>query len=500
MGDFLNFSEYEKIAKALKFSTQAFIGGRFVAAQSGKTMSTINPATGEIITEFAACGKEDVDLAVTLARKAFESGIWSKMHPTERKKVFLQFIALIEKNIVELSVLESIDSGKPLRDCLSSDLPETVACLEWHAEYIDKTYGNTSPSGDGTLGIILKEPAGVVACVLPWNFPLLMLAWKLGPALSEGNSVIIKPASVTSLTALKLAELASEAGIPEGVLSVIPGPGSVAGEALGRHPDVDVLSFTGSTEVGRKFLQYSAESNLKRVVLELGGKSPFVILDDVTDFAPVAQHAVVAAFGNMGENCTANSRIIVPEAKKDEFTAAFLKELETWKIGNPLDTKNSLGAIVNKTQFDTVMSYINKGKEEGVKVIAGGSSLEIGKGLFIAPTVFADMLPKHTIANEEIFGPVVGIMTVKSNEEALSLANATNYGLQATLFTNDLSKGHQYAKALKAGTVSVNAYSEGDNSTPFGGYKLSGFGGKDKGRESHDQYVETKTIFINLEQ
>jgi len=499
MEKFLSASEYENIAKGLKFPTQAFIGGKFVNAGSGRTMATINPATGETIAQVASCGKEDIDAAVASARKAFESGVWSRMHPTERKKIMLRFTELMEKNLLELAILESVDSGKSLVACLGGDVPETIECIAWHAEYADKTYGCISPSGEGTLGMIVKEPAGVVGCVLPWNFPLLMLAWKVGAALSEGNSVVVKPASVTALTALKVAEFAAEAGIPEGVFNVVPGPGGEAGEALGRHPDVDVLTFTGSTEVGRKFLQYSAESNLKRVVLELGGKSPFVILDDVTDFAQVAAHAANAAFWNMGENCTANSRIIVPESKKEQFVAALLKELEGWKTGNPLDTGNVLGAIVNRTQFDTIMGYIEKGKEEGGIAIAGGHALEIGKGLFIAPTVFDNVKPEHTIVREEIFGPVTAILTAQNNEDALRLANDTCYGLQATLFTSNLARGHQYAKALKAGTVSVNSYSEGDNTTPFGGYKLSGFGGKDKGRESHDQYLETKTIFVNIE-
>ena len=499
MPKFLSCAEYEAIAKSLKFPTQAFINGEFVPAMSGKTMPTINPATGKEIAKVASCGKEDVDKAVAIARKVFNSGVWSKMHPTERKKIFLRFIELVEKNTVEISVLESLDSGKPIRDCLTNDVPETLLCLEWHAEYADKMYGGISPSGEGAVGMIVKEAAGVVACVLPWNFPLLMMAWKLGPALSEGNSVIIKPASVTSLSALKFVELATEAGIPEGVLSVLPGSGPVVGEALGLHPDVDVVSFTGSTEVGRLFLQYAAQSNLKRVVLELGGKSPFVVLDDVEDFDFAAQHAAGAAFGNMGENCTANSRIVLPKKKKDAFVEAFLKQVKQWKTGNPLDPENALGAIVSQAQFNTIMHYIEKGKAEGAKAIIGGEALKIGDGLFIPPTVFDNVVPEHTIARDEIFGPVTAIMTVNSNEEAIELANNTNYGLQATLFTEDITKGHRYARALKAGTVSVNAYSEGDNATPFGGYKLSGFGGKDKGRESHEQYMETKTIFINLD-
>ncbi len=500
MSDFLSREEYASIAKALSLQTKAFIGGKFVPAISGKTMATVNPATGEELAQFAACDKEDVDLAVSIARKTFESGVWSRMHPTERKKIFLRFVGLMEKHLTELAVLESLDSGKPLSECLVTDLPESIECLEWHAEYADKQYGGTSPSGSGSLGIIEREPAGVVGCVLPWNFPIQMCAWKLGPALSEGNSVVVKPASWTTLSTLRLAELAAEAGIPEGVLQVVTGGGDTVGSAIGLHPDVDVVSFTGSTEVGRRFLSYSSQSNLKRIVLELGGKNPFVLLDDYTDFAEAAKWAASAAFWNMGENCTANSRIIVPEQHKDAFLEAFLEELKNnWKIGDPLDTSNNLGSMVSASQFKKVMGYIEKGKSEGCRIVTGGEALNIGSGLFIPPTVFDGVLPTHTIAREEIFGPVTSIITAKSNDEAVRIANDVPYGLQATLFAKDIALAHRYARQLKAGTVSVNKFCEGDNTTPFGGYKLSGFGGKDKGRESHEQYTEMKTIFINLD-
>lgn len=499
MPDFLTCQEYEALAAELTYPTQAFINGRFVPAASGKTFATVNPATGRELARVASCGQEDVDRAVAAARRTFESGVWSKMPPTERKKIVLKLASLMDEHLVELSVLESLDSGKPIRENLCTDLPETIECLAWHAEYADKQYGSLSPSGALKRGLIVREPAGVVACVLPWNFPLQMVGWKLGPALSEGNSVIIKPASVTSLSTLRLAELAAEAGVPEGVLQVIPGPGELVGEALGRHMDVDVLSFTGSTEVGRRFLQYSAQSNLKRVVLELGGKSPFVILGDVTDLDHAARHACSAAFWNMGENCTANSRIIVPEGKKDAFLEAFLAALEAWKMGNPLDPANALGSMVSEQQFKTVMDYIEKGKAEGGHVVTGGKAAAMGSGLFIEPTIFDDVRRDASIVREEIFGPVTAILTAASDEEALALANDTGYGLHGSIFTESVTKAHTFASALKAGTVSVNCFSEGDNTTPFGGYKMSGFGGKDKGRESHEQYTEQKTIFINLD-
>ena len=493
----LSHADYERIAANLSYPTEAFIGGTFAPALSGETMPTVNPATGKEIARVASCGREDVDKAVAAARKAFESGAWSRMHPSERKKILMRFIGLIKKHQVELAVLESLDSGKPVRECLLTDLPETIECLEWHAECADKQYGGISPSGDGRLGLIVREPAGVVACVLPWNFPLMMVGWKLGPALAEGNSVILKPASVTSLSTLKLAEFAAEAGIPEGVFNVITGPGSSVGEALGLHPGVDVVSFTGSTEVGRRFLEYAARSNLKRIVLELGGKSPFVVLDDVADYAAVAAQAAAAAFWNMGENCTANSRIIVPRKRKDAFTEALLAELENWRIGDPLDPENNLGSIVSEGQFRTIMGYIEKGKAEGGHVLTGGAPLAIGSGLFIPPTIFDGVTPDMTIVREEIFGPVTAILPADSDEEAVGLANATAYGLQATLFTEDVTKAHKYARALKAGTVSVNCFSEGDNTTPFGGYKLSGIG-RETDKTTMRHYMQTKNIFINL--
>lgn len=499
MSDFLTCKEYEAIAEKLTYPTGAFIDGMFVNATSGKTMATINPATGQEIACVASCNTDDVDRAVAVGKKAFESGVWSKMHPSQRKKVLLRLASLIEEHLVELSVLESIDSGKPIRACLLTDLPETLHCLEWQAGYAEQVYGSLSPSGNNAVGMIEREACGVVAGVLPWNFPLMMAMWKMAPALAGGNSVILKPASVTPLSCLKLAELARQAGIPNGVLNVITGPGAIIGEALGVHPDISAVSFTGSTEVGRHFLQYSARSNLKRVVLELGGKSPFVLLDDVKDLSYAATHSVAAAFWNMGENCTANSRIIIPRKRKDEFLDAFLKELSTWRTGNPLEPDNLLGAMVSEAQFKTVMGYIEKGKAEGGRIVTGGAPLAIGSGLFIPPTVFDNVTPESTIAREEIFGPVAAILTAESDEEAIALANDSVYGLQATLFTDDMTKGHRYAKMLQAGTISVNNFSEGDNSTPFGGYKMSGFGGKDKGRESYEQYTEQKTIFINLD-
>ena len=491
-------SDYQKIEAGLTLPTGAYLGGKFVQAKSGKMYQTTNPATGEVIGEYASCQAEDVDEAVRIARKTFASGVWAKMHPSDRKKILMRFAKLVEEHMTELALIESIDSGKPISECMTVDLPETVHCMEWHAEYADKRYNALSPSGDNAVGLVLQEAIGVVACILPWNFPLMTAAWKIAPALAEGNSVIVKPAGITTLSMLRLAELGTEAGIPDGVLQVICGSGRIVGESLGMHNDVDLISFTGSTEVGRQLLVYSAKSNLKKIVLELGGKSPFVVLDDVQDLSDAVENALAASFWNMGQNCTANSRLIVPAARKDEFVEKLVAGLEDWKIGDPLDPANNLGSMVSEGHFRSVMEFIEKGKQEA-RLVAGGESLDIASGLFIPPTIFDDVPTDAVIAREEIFGPVTCVMGAASNEEALAMANDSQYGLQATLFTDNLAKAHQYAKALQAGTVSVNVFCEGDISTPFGGYKLSGFGGRDNAAHAHDQYTETKSIYMNIE-
>jgi gamma-glutamyl-gamma-aminobutyraldehyde dehydrogenase len=498
MSDLLTRPEFEAIASKLQLPNCAFIDGKFAAARSGKTFVTVNPASGEVITEIASCDAEDVDYAVAKAREAFEAGHWSRMHPSERKEVMIRLVKLLKRHRHELAVLESIESGKPIRDCLTIDLPETMHCLAWHAEATDKLYDQISPSGDDALGLIVREPMGVVACVLPWNFPLMMAAWKIGPALSAGNSVIIKPAEQTSMTALRLADLAFEAGVPAGVLSVVTGLGESAGQALGMHEDINAVSFTGSTEVGRMFLEYSARSNLKRIVLECGGKNPSVVLEDAENLDDVARHVVHAVFWNMGQNCTSNSRLIVHRSVKDELLERISARIRDWRTGHPLDPANALGAMVTREHFDKVMGYVEAGKKEGATVVDGGDAIVDGDGLYIAPTVFDGVTRDMTIAREEIFGPVLSVVSVASDAEAVELANDTCYGLQASLFTANLKRAHRVARAIQAGTVTVNCYGEGDITTPFGGYKQSGFGGRDNSLQAHDQYTETKTIWIDL--
>jgi len=498
MSDLLTREEYDAIAKEISCPSNSWINGKYTGARSGKTYENFNPATGEKLGDIAACETEDVDYAVKKSRQAFASGSWSRRHPSERKEVMIKWVKLLKRNRYELAVLESLDSGKPICDCASIDLEETMHCLAWYAEAADKIYDKITPTQDDAMGLIVREPVGVAACVLPWNFPMLMLAWKAGPALAAGNSVIVKPAGQTSMTALRLAELAIEAGIPAGVFHVITGGGAVVGKALGEHPDIDTLSFTGSTEVGRLFLKYSADSNLKKVTLELGGKNPAVVLSDAEHLDAVAEHVVNACFWNMGQNCTSNSRLIVHKDVKDELLEKVLIKVREWRTGDPLEPSNRLGSMVSKAHFDMVMGYIKKGKAEGATLVHGGEALNVGSGCFIPPTIFDNVTREMTIAVDEIFGPVLAVMTAGSNEEALQLANETCYGLQASIFSSNVRNALRGAKELQAGTVTVNCYGEGDISTPFGGMKHSGFGGRDNGLEAFDQYLETKTIWVDL--
>jgi gamma-glutamyl-gamma-aminobutyraldehyde dehydrogenase len=496
MSTLLTHEEYCAIAQNITYPVNPFINGEYVPPLSGNSMETINPATGEVMTRVAACGPEDVDLTVDIARKTFDQGSWSRKHPAERKAIIIQLAKLIERDQNELAVLESLESGKPISECQMTDLPETIETLKWHAEAADKIYDQMSPANANGIGMIVREPIGVAGCVLPWNFPLMMLAWKIGPALAMGNSVIVKPAEQTSLTTLRIAGLALEAGIPAGVLNILPGLGAEVGEPMGRHHGIDVISFTGSTEVGRLFVEFSAKSNLKKIILECGGKNPAVVLSDANDLDGIAKHVVYSALWNMGQNCTANSRLIVHKDVKQTLLAKVKQELNHWHTGDPLDPSNQLGAIISKEQYDKIIAYIDLATAEGAELIHGGKVIKSGNGLFIEPTVFDHVTADMTIAKDEIFGPVLGIMTVDSDQEAIDLANDTCYGLQASLFTSSVLNAHRYARELQAGTVSVNCYSEGDITTPFGGYKLSGFGGRDNSFMAHDQYTEIKTIWI----
>lgn len=483
----------------IQFRTQAFIDGQFVPAQTGRTFASENPATGQTIAQIAEGDAPEIDRAVKAARRAFDQGVWSRMKPAERKQRLLQFADRVEARADELALLDCLEAGKPITDCATLDLPDTVHCLRWHAEAIDKLYDRVSPTGPDNLALILREPIGVVGAVIPWNFPVQMAAWKLGPALAAGNSVVLKPAEQTSLSALRLGELAAEAGIPAGVLNVVPGFGPTAGQALGRHPDVDLVAFTGSTEVGRFFLKYAAESNLKRVILECGGKSPQIVLANPPDLDLVAQHAVSAAFWNMGENCSCGSRLIVHESVRDDLVGRIAALARTWRVGDPLDPNTRVGPMIERPHLDKVLAYIEAGKREGAVVVMGGQrTLEASGGYFVEVTLFDRVAPRMQIARDEIFGPVLSVISFATEAEAITIANDTNYGLAASLYTSDLSTAHRVARAIRAGTVSVNCYSEGDITTPFGGFKESGFAGRDKSIWAHEQYTELKTIWMQF--
>ena len=432
-----------------------------------------------------------MDFAVQKARDTFEDGRWSRLHPAERKRILIRFAKLVTRNARELAVMESLDSGKTIYDCETIDAPEAIHCLLWHAELIDKLYGKVSPASDDHIALILREPAVVAGVVLPWNFPLLMMAWKIGPALTSGFSVVLKLAEETPLTALRMAELAREAGLPPGVLNVLPGGGPEVGEPLGRQIDVDVPSFTGSAETGRRFLRYSADSNMKEVALEMGGKNPAVVLDDVQNLDRVAAHVVQGAFWNMGENCSASSRLIVQRRVKDRLLPLILAHAREWPVGDLLDPASRVGTLVSEAHCSKVRSFLG-GTE---KLLMGGSARD---GLVVGPTILEVEDRSSRLAREEVFGPVLSVMTVESFDGAIALANDTSYGLAASIYTSDVKKAIRGVRAILAGTVTVNSFGEGDSTTPFGGFGLSGFGGRDKGMEAHDQYTRIKTIWVDL--
>ena len=486
---------YPDMARDLKLPTGWFLDGTFQPAADGAGFASRAPYTGKVIADLPACGAADVDAAVASARTAFEAGSWSDLHPSERKAVLATLAHLIMARVEELAVMEALDAGKPVTDCLEIDVPATADCIRWHGEAQDKLYDQISPTSSDAVSLVVREPLGVVGAVLPWNFPLMMMAWKIGPALATGNSVIVKPAEDTSLTALRLAELAIEAGLPPGVMNVVTGMGPDVGEPLGRHMDVDAITFTGSTEVGRRVLEYSAQSNTKEVCLEMGGKSAAVVLSDARDIERIAETQANAIFWNMGENCTANGRIIAHADVHDELVAALARQAPDWTLGDPLDPATTTGPLVSQTHFDNVSGLVEAGKAEGARLVTGGDG---AGGLMYRPTVFADVTQGMEIFQTESFGPVVAVTRADTDDAAIALANATQYGLTATLYTSDVSKAHRCARKLKAGTVSVNTYSEGDIATPFGGFKQSGFGGRDNGIHAHEQYTQLKTSWIDL--
>ena len=487
----LTRDEYEAIAAALPLPSGAVIDGRARASQTGATFETINPANGQVLNRIAACSKADLDLAVAKARETFEAGSWSRRHPSERKKAMIQLARLIRRNQHELAVLESLESGKPIHDVETIDIPEALNCLEWHAETADKIYDEVAPSGDDAVAMIVREPVGVVGCVLPWNFPILMLAWKLGPALAAGNSVIVKPAEETSMTALRIAELAREAGIPGGAFQVVTGLGEVIGREIGLHPDIDMVSFTGSTDVGRLFLEYSAKSNLKRIVLECGGKNPCIVFDDA-DLDRAVDAAVFMIYSLNGERCTSSSRLLVQDTVYDEVTKRVAEAAKRIKVGHPLDPETVVGPLIHPEHEEKVLSYFARAREEGATIAAGGE--KVGDvGCYVHPTLFTGANNAMSIAQEEIFGPVLTAISFRDEEEALAIANDVQYGLAAYLWTNDLGRAMRMTDNLEAGMMWVNSENIRHLPTPFGGVKASGIG-RDGGDWSFDFYMETVNV------
>jgi 4-guanidinobutyraldehyde dehydrogenase/NAD-dependent aldehyde dehydrogenase len=490
--------DWHERAAALAPRTEAFIDGSYRPALSGATFDCIDPATGKSIAAVASCDAGDVNVAVESARRAFDAGHWSRRAPAARKKVLLRFAELIRKHREELALTETRDMGKPITDSLKVDIPAAANCIAWYAEAIDKVYDEIAPTAQNSLALITREPAGVVGAIVPWNFPLLMATWKLGPALATGNSVVLKPSEKSPLTALRVAELAVEAGLPEGVLNVVPGFGYTAGEALAMHMDVDCIAFTGSTRVGKMMLEYAGRSNMKRVWLECGGKAPNVVLGDVADIERAASAAAYGIFFNQGEMCSAASRLVVHESVRDALLEKIVEIGRTMTPGDPLDPKTRLGAIVDQVQLNTVLGYIESGRAEGANLRMGGSRVrEDSGGFFVEPTVFDGVTANMKIAREEIFGPVLSTITFKDVDEAIRIANDVSYGLTAAVWSRDITTAHRVAKALRAGTVYVNCYDADDITVPFGGFKQSG-NGRDKSLHAMDKYTELKTTWIDL--
>jgi len=472
-----------------------FIAGKWVDSVSGKTFPTLNPCTGEKICDVAEGDKADIDLAVKAARKAFESGPWSKMSASERGRLMNKLADLIEKNNDDLAALESLDNGKPYLDAKNIDVPLTVKCYRYYAGWADKIHGKTIPV-DGAFHCYTRhEPVGVVGQIIPWNFPLLMQAWKWGPALATGCTVVLKPAEQTPLTAMRVAALAQEAGIPDGVINVVPGYGPTAGAALTSHMDVDKVAFTGEYTTGQIIMEAAARSNLKRVTLELGGKSPNIVLADA-DLDAAVEGAYFGLFFNQGQCCCAGSRLFVEEKVHDQFVEKMLKKAKTRKVGDPFDPTVDQGPQVSQEQFDRVMGFIDVGKKEGAKMLCGGN--RVGqKGYFIEPTIFTGVTDEMKIAKDEIFGPVMNILKFKDIDEVVKRGNQTYFGLAAAVWTRDITKAHRLANSLRAGTVWINCYDVFDAAAPFGGFKMSGIG-RELGEYALTNYTEVKTVYVNL--
>jgi 4-guanidinobutyraldehyde dehydrogenase/NAD-dependent aldehyde dehydrogenase len=485
--------------KTPTFDGRALINGERQAAADGQTFDCLSPVDGRLLTQVARCGAADVDAAVAAARAAFEDRRWAGKAPAVRKRILIKFADLISAHGDELALTETLDMGKPVKYAKGVDVNSAANCIRWYGEAVDKVYDEIAPTPSSALALITREPVGVVGVIVPWNYPMIMAAWKIAPALAAGNSVVLKPSEKSPLTALRLGELALEAGIPPGVLNVVPGFGPEAGSPLALHMDVDCIAFTGSTRVGKQIHVMAGQSNLKRAWTELGGKSPNIVFADCPDLDRAVDAAVGSIFFNQGESCNAPSRLFVEASIKDAFVERALAKVPQYQPGNPLDKNTVMGAIVDQVQLDNVMRYIGLGQSEGAKLLAGGERVApVAGGCYVQPTIFDGVTNSMTIAREEIFGPVLSVLSFTDAADVVRQANNNIYGLQAAVWTRDINKAHGVARALRAGTVHVNQYDEDDITVPFGGFKQSGVG-RDKSLHAFDKYTETKTTWIRLD-
>lgn len=490
-----NKQYWQKLAGGLVIEDRAFIDGEYVSAINGESEKVVNPANGVLLAEVTSCGPADADLAIKAARRAFNSGIWADMAPAERKRVILAWADLMAKHADELAILETLDVGKPISNTTAVDIPSAIATIRWNGEAIDKVYGEIAPTPAKTLGLVTRLPLGVVTAIVPWNFPLSTTAWKIAPALASGNSVILKPAANTPLTAIRIAGLAAAAGIPDGVFQVLPGPGSSLGQYLARHDGIDGITFTGSTPVGKLLMEYSAQSNLKRTFLELGGKGPNIVLADA-DIEKAAEMAATAVFYNSGQTCTAGTRLIVDNQILDEFLERVIYHSQSWSPGDPLDPDTTMGPLIDHRQYQTVNQYITQGIAEGAQLALGYEQvLEESGGHYHGPTIFSNVTNNMSIAREEIFGPVLSVIGFNDIEEAVTIANDSIFGLAGAVWSRNINSALSVAEKIRVGTMGVNNYFGGDITVPFGGFKQSG-NGRDKSLHAFADYTELKTTWI----
>ena len=493
--DFHNLAYWQEKANNIAIETRLFINGEYSAAADNSVFATVDPTAQQTLAEVARGKKADVDRAVQAARSVFDRGDWSQASPAQRKAVLHKFADLMEAHREELALLETLDTGKPIRHSLRDDVPGAARAIRWYAEAIDKVYGEVAPTGGNELARIVREPIGVIAAVVPWNFPLLLACWKLGPALASGNSVVLKPSEKSPLTALRLAGLAKQAGLPDGVFNVVSGFGHEAGQALAQHHDVEVITFTGSTRTGKQLLKDAGDSKMKRVWLEAGGKSANIVFADCPDLQKAVNATAGGIFYNQGQVCIAGTRLLLEESIADRFLDLLKEQAKGWQPGNPLDPNTTMGMLIDNSHADSVHSFIRAGEAHSTLLLDGRKNPWPAA---VGPTIFVDVDPASALSQEEIFGPVLVVTRFKTDEQALALANDSRYGLGAAVWTRDLSRAHRVSRRLKAGSVFVNNYNDGDMTVPFGGYKQSG-NGRDKSLHALEKFTELKTIWIALE-